>query len=103
MSEVGSERQMHNLSNREPIQFAVVAFVILGISATVKFIKEHKERWAYAVPPLTWLAHLIIFYVCVFLRENIGLLNWNRLHLMVSNHPFTGSNSHCWCNGNVSI
>ena len=65
---------MHNINNKEPVQIAVVVFVILGVIATVKFVKDHKDLWAYIIPPLTWLAHILIFYACVFLREHIGLL-----------------------------
>lgn len=52
---------------------ALLGIAVLGVLASVamcvQYIRTHPHKWAYMVPPLTWLAHLLIFYGCVIARD----------------------------------
>lgn len=53
---------------------AVTLFVaIAGIGFWIQWARQHRDKWLYAVPPLTWLLHVAIFYSAVFGRD-LGVL-----------------------------
>ena len=46
-----------------PVQVASIAFSAIGIVLWSHWARSHRRIWLYAVPPLSFLAHSILFYV----------------------------------------
>lgn len=66
-------------------QLAAVIIAALGIVAWVWFAVRNRRQWMYSVPPASWLAHVLVFYVAVWLIDGQAqMLNaWStivRLH-----------------------
>lgn len=53
---------------------------IICVSVWLLWAKRHKRHWPYAVPPITWALHVIIFYSVVIWGGNE--LTVDRLQLM---------------------
>lgn len=54
-------------------QAATLFFAIAGIGFWILWARQHRDKWLYAVPPLTWLLHVAVFYAAVFSRD-LGVL-----------------------------
>ena len=46
---------------------------VAGIGFWMSWARQHWDKWLYAVPPLTWLLHVTLFYSAVFGRD-LGVL-----------------------------
>lgn len=45
---------------------------VIGLATIAAFafwIRRYRDQWYYSIVPLTWLAHLTLFYICVFMRD----------------------------------
>lgn len=51
------------------LQELTFALTLATIAAFALWIHKFRDHWYYAIAPLTWLAHLAIFYICVFMRD----------------------------------
>lgn len=61
------------LTTQQYVQFLVVIVAIASIFMTAVFWRRHPDEWAYTIPPLSWLAHVLIFYAFVFAKDFLGL------------------------------
>jgi hypothetical protein len=64
------------MTNSQALQALSVSVSLLAAGVCVQYVRLYPRRWGYMVPPLTWLAHVLIFYTFVFLRDagfGIGL------------------------------
>lgn len=58
--------------------------VVLGL-----LMRKFRNHWYYAIAPLTWLIHTILFYFCVFLRDagvDLGLMDFTFWSSLVRLH-----------------
>lgn len=57
------------MSNQQALQLCVFVVVLAALCATVVFMRRKPEQWAYAIPPLSWMLHVQVFYGLVFGRD----------------------------------
>jgi hypothetical protein len=49
----------------------VISFV-LAMAGTLGWLiwaVRHRSKWRYAIPPLSWLAHVVLYYACVLFGD----------------------------------
>jgi len=73
----------------EAQQVATLVLSIAGFGIWSLWAIKHRDTWGYAVPPLTWLFHVMLFYSTLLLfgdLQDIGFFKlWSstlRLHAM---------------------
>jgi len=54
----------------ETLQIITLLLSIIGLGIWSYWAIKHKTIWGYAVPAITWLFHVVIFYSSLLLLEN---------------------------------
>jgi len=49
-------------------QVITLAVALAGLVVWTVWVRKNRAHWLYAVPPMTWLLHVAIFYMAVFVH-----------------------------------
>ncbi len=82
-----------------PDMFRMVAMLIslIGIAIWLVWARRFEDRWRYAVAPITWLAHIMIYYGAYFISMYLGtyetlfFTNWSLVVRMQSILTISGA------------
>ena len=62
------------MTTQQALQVAVVAVAIDALAMTYRYVLRKPVEWPYAIPPVTWLLHVLAFYSVLFARDFLGFL-----------------------------
>lgn len=75
------------------VQAATWLLALIGLVVWALWARHHPDIRLYAVPPVTWLGHALLFYSLVFMRDagilvpaSLSFMLWSsvlRLHAMI--------------------
>ena len=54
---------------QQGLQVGVIVVSLFSLGMTLRYVRTFPRQWPYAVPPVTWLTHVLIFYGCLFYRD----------------------------------
>jgi hypothetical protein len=55
-------------------QAASLLLAVISLITWSAWALENRRQWPYAIPPITWVLHALIFYLGVFARDYLGWL-----------------------------
>ncbi|HLE03994.1 MAG TPA: hypothetical protein VI729_05185 [Anaerolineales bacterium] len=57
------------MTTQQALQIAVVVVVLAALTFSLLYVRRSPAQWPYAIPPVTWLLHILVFYAFVFARD----------------------------------
>ena len=58
------------------LQITTLTLSGCGIATWIVWAVRFRRQWLYAVPPLSWLVHVVIFYALILLRDGGFFQEW---------------------------
>ncbi len=80
------------MTAHQVVQATTWLLALIGLVVWALWARRRPEFRLYAVPPITWLGHAVIFYTMVFIRDigsipvSLSFTRWStilRLHAMI--------------------
>jgi len=57
------------VTTQQALQVAVVVVAIAALAMTYRYVMRKPVEWPYAIPPATWLLHVLAFYAVMFFQS----------------------------------
>jgi hypothetical protein len=54
------------MTTQQALQVAVMIVALAALAFSLLYVRRIPAQWPYAIPPVTWLVHVLAFYAFVF-------------------------------------